>query len=74
MVSIGVADEWQGEGPLTRITVVGADAGRDALLAAFNDCLLTDQELAERGPYWEVETDGMEPWLGPVPYLMKEGA
>lgn len=74
MVNIGVADEWHGEGPLTRITVVGADSGKEALLAAFNDCLLTDQELTERGPYWEVGSDGMEPWLGPVPYLMKNKA
>lgn len=74
MVSIGVADDWPEEGQLTRIVVVGTDDGRTDLADAFADCLLTDQELAERGRYWDVNTDGLEPWLGPVPYLMARGA
>lgn len=74
MVSIGVADDWPAGDQLTRIVVVGVDAGREALEHAFHDCLLTDQEIAERGRYWEVSIDGMEPWLGPVPYLMARGA
>ncbi|MEE9965926.1 MAG: GTP-binding protein [Propionicimonas sp.] len=74
MVSIGVADDWSEGDQLTRIVVVGTDAGREELAHAFEDCLLTDQEVAERGRYWEVNTDGMEPWLGPVPYLMARGA
>lgn len=74
MVSIGVADDWEQAEPLTRIVIVGADGGQDELANAFADCLLTDQELAERGRYWEVDSDGMEPWLGPVPYLMTQGA
>ncbi|MFT4295079.1 MAG: GTP-binding protein [Micropruina sp.] len=66
MVSIGPADHWDHAGPLTRIVVVGIDGNRDALVEAFRCCLLTDAELAERGPYWEVGHDGLEPWLGPV--------
>ena len=74
MVSIGVADDWSEGDQLTRIVVVGTDTGREELAHAFQDCLLTDQEIAERGRYWEVNIDGMEPWLGPVPYLMARGA
>lgn len=66
-LSIGHHDEfWRGDPPLTRIVVVGLDDGRDALAAAFQACLLTDAELAERGPYWEVFEDGFESWLGPI--------
>lgn len=74
MVSIGVVDDWPEGEQLTRIVIVGTDAGRGELARAFDDCLLTDQELAQRGRYWEVNVDGMEPWLGPVPYLMAKGA
>lgn len=74
MVSIGVADDWAEGDQLTRIVIVGTDDGREVLADAFADCLLTDQELAERGRYWEVDSDGMEPWLGPVPSLMSKGA
>ncbi|HAM45856.1 MAG TPA: cobalamin biosynthesis protein CobW [Propionibacteriaceae bacterium] len=74
MVSIGVAEDWAGEEQLTRIVVVGTDDGQERLAAAFRDCLLTDAELAERGCYWEANLDGMEPWLGPVPYVMARGA
>jgi len=66
MVSIGPAEHWDEAGPLTRIVVVGVDDGRDELASAFESCLLTDVEMAERGPYWEVSSDGLEPWLGPV--------
>ncbi|WP_028709607.1 CobW family GTP-binding protein [Propionicicella superfundia] len=71
MVSIGPGEDWDGTGPLTRIVVIGMDDGRDELTAAFRSCLLTDDELAERGPYWEVCADGLEPWLGPVRDLMR---
>lgn len=66
MLSIGVCDEWGTEERLTRIVVVGTGEGREELAAQFHGCLLTDEEVAERGVLWEVGTDGMEPWLGPV--------
>lgn len=66
MVSIGHADNWDAGGPLTRIVVVGVDDERDRVAEAFESCLLTDAEFAERGAYWEVGSDGLEPWLGPV--------
>ncbi len=65
-LSIGGDETWGGEKPLTRIVVTGIDGGRDALAAAFQACLLTDDEMRDRGPYWEVFEDGYEPWLGPI--------
>lgn len=65
MVSIGHSHDWEHE-PLTRIVIVGTDNQRETLEQAFNSCLLTDAELAERGRFWEVPQDGLEPWLGPV--------
>ncbi len=64
-LSVGPCDH-DDIGPHTRILVTGVDDGRDALQALFHHCLLTDAELAERGTIWECETDGFEPWLGPV--------
>ncbi len=66
MVSIGSAHHWEAGDQLTRIVIVGLDDGRDELAQAFESCLLTDAELAERGRFWEVSDDGYEPWLGPV--------
>lgn len=74
MVSIGPADRWDGTGPLTRIVVVGVDEGRDQLAEAFAACLLTDDELAERGRYWELDSDGFEPWLGPIHQLERKAS
>lgn len=74
MVSIGPSEYWDEAGPLTRIVIVGVDDGREQLAEAFHSCLLTDAELAERGRYWEVHSDGLEPWLGPVRDLMGRGA
>lgn len=64
-LSVGPCDHDE-VGPHTRILVTGVDDGRDALQALFHHCLLTDTELAERGTIWECETDGFEPWLGPI--------
>lgn len=66
-VSIGHHGEfWAEDPPITRIVVTGLDDGRDAIAAAFKACLLTDAELADRGPYWEAFEDGYESWLGPI--------
>ena len=64
MLSIGPFDQWAGDRPYTRIVVVGADEGRDALEAALNACLLTEAELADAS--WPSYGDGLEPWLGPI--------
>ncbi len=69
--SIGTASPWGASAPLTRIVVHGLVSGPlastpDDVQAAFEHCLLTDTEMAERGPYWEVVEDGLEPWLGDV--------
>ena len=65
-LSIGRFASWGQAQPLTRIVTVGLDDGRAQLEDAFRSCLLTDEELDERGQYWEVDHDGFEPWLGPV--------
>jgi G3E family GTPase len=67
MVSIGHSHDWERSSQLTRITIVGIGTDREKLSQAFNSCLLTDAELAERGRLWEVDQDGLEPWLGPIP-------
>lgn len=65
-LSVGTTETWDRRDPLTRITVVGLDDGRSELERTFRECLLTDEEMAERGPYWEASDDGFEPWLGPI--------
>jgi G3E family GTPase len=65
-LSVGTTETWGAQTPLTRITVVGLDDGRDELERAFASCVLTDAEMHERGPYWEVIEDGFEAWLGPI--------
>jgi G3E family GTPase len=70
-LSIGTGSPWGTRRPLTRMVVHGLTSGSlastpDDVEAAFRRCLLTDDEMAERGPYWEVAHDGLEPWLGDV--------
>lgn len=69
-VSIGSVGRWRpGEAPFTRIVVTGLTGepgAMDRLRSAFERCLLTDAEIAERGPCWEVRRDGLEPWLGSI--------
>lgn len=67
-LSVGVAGSWARSTPLTRILITGLrdDDTRDDLRDVFSRCLLTDDEMSERGPAWETDTDGLEPWLGPI--------
>ncbi len=44
--------------------MTGVDDERDALAEAFRNALLSDTETTDRGLYWEVAHDGLEPWLG----------
>ncbi|WP_109474502.1 GTP-binding protein [Ornithinimicrobium cavernae] len=68
-LSIGVTGTWARDRPVTRVLVTGLleDDVRDDLRAAFADLQLTREELRDRGPYWEVPSDGLETWLGPTP-------
>ncbi|HVN52146.1 MAG TPA: GTP-binding protein [Acidimicrobiales bacterium] len=71
-VSVGSTQKWGRETPLTRITVIGLDddhENRAEIEAAFDRCLLTDDELATRGRIWEESWDGLEPWLGPIEHV-----
>ncbi|GAA1739324.1 GTP-binding protein [Aeromicrobium alkaliterrae] len=63
-LSIGTASPWGRSTPLTRIVVTGVDDEREALVEAFHHALLSDAESTDRGLYWEVAHDGLEPWLG----------
>lgn len=65
-LSVGICQHGLADQPHTRIVVTGIGSGRRRIAALFRHCLLTDQEMAERGPYWEAVTDGLEDWLGPV--------
>lgn len=65
-LSVGSTDTWGTQTPLTRITAIGLDDGRDELEHAFASCVLTDAEMHERGPCWEVAEDSFEAWLGPI--------
>ncbi|TDD66526.1 cobalamin biosynthesis protein CobW [Jiangella aurantiaca] len=65
-LSIGVAEPWGHRRPFTRIVVTGMDDGRDDIAAAFEHCLLTDDEIRSRGRYWEAAGDGFDAWLGDI--------
>lgn len=68
-LSIGVGGRWGAAQARTHIVVTGLCAHGDPrprLLDAFGDCLITDEELAERGVAWEVFSDGLEDWLGEI--------
>lgn len=67
-LSVGLQGEWGRSRPMTRLLVTGLreDDAREELRRVFVECLLTDAELAARGPYWDVADDGLEPWLGPI--------
>ncbi|MFT4287379.1 CobW family GTP-binding protein [Nocardioides sp.] len=65
--SVGTTQHWgRGEPPLTRIVVIGLDDTPAEVTDAFERCLLTDAELADRGRIWDESWDGLEPWLGPI--------
>lgn len=70
--SVGSLDDWGREQPFTRIVVIGIDDDpreRAEIQAAFERCLLTDEELAGRGRRWAESWDGLEPWLGPIEHV-----
>ncbi|MFT4008710.1 MAG: GTP-binding protein [Nocardioidaceae bacterium] len=68
--SVGSTHRWgRDQTPMTRIVVTGLDdayAEHAEIEAAFQRCLLTDEELTTRGRIWEESWDGLEPWLGPI--------
>lgn len=65
-LSVGATEHWGQHEPLTRIVVTGIGGDPAVLRAAFESALLTDAELAERGQFWDVTHDGLEPWLGRI--------
>lgn len=65
-LSVGTCQHGLVDTRHTRILVTGVGVGRRDVAALFEQCLLTDQEMTERGCYWEATTDGFEPWLGSI--------
>lgn len=44
----------------------GVGPSPEDLAAAFRRALLSEAEIAARGQFWKVDTDGLEPWLGDI--------
>ena len=69
-LSIGLGSRWNPDDrPVTHIVATGLKAHgdpRERIRDAFEACLLTDDEITERGHAWEVWDDGLEPWLGEI--------
>ncbi len=67
-LAIGPGPRCTGRRPATRIVVTGLSEHdeRDRLRQLFDEVLLDDEEVAERGMYWEAGSDGLEPWLGAI--------
>lgn len=68
-LSIGAAGRWGNSTPRTRIVATGlkrlGDQSRE-LRAAFNDSLLTDEEMNDPLEFLAASEDGLEPWLGDI--------
>lgn len=63
---IGLTGSWGARTPFTRILVTGLDDGRPELVTAFEDALLTGDEISRHGRRWDAHDDGLEPWLGGI--------
>lgn len=67
-LSVGTSGTWGQREPTTRIVVIGLDDQKDRLRRLFSQCVLTDEEIARSGRYWEHPSDGFENWMGPTDY------
>lgn len=65
-LSIGTHGSWGGRTPLIRLIFTGLGTTPPALVAAFEDLLVTPAEAAPRSRGWDVLEDGLEPWLGDI--------
>ncbi|SEC72409.1 GTPase, G3E family [Nocardioides exalbidus] len=65
-LSIGAHSPWGRRTPATRLLFTGLGAPPAALVAAFEDILLTPAEAAREPRSWHVLEDGLEPWLGTI--------
>jgi G3E family GTPase len=63
-LSLGALGRWDGATPQTHLVVTGVDDVRDELRAAFDEILLTPQELQAGLHRWLGRADVLEPWLG----------
>lgn len=65
-LSIGTWSHWDHADPMSRIVVTGTGPGREDLIRAFDQCLVTDVEAVSYGLAWDTVEDGLEPWLGDI--------
>ena len=63
-LSIGPLDDWRGTPPGTRLSFVGVGPGRDQVVAAFDDAVVTAAEESAEWSHWMEVTDDFDPWLG----------
>ncbi|WP_210652087.1 GTP-binding protein [Nocardioides sp. SYSU D00065] len=65
-LSIGSHSSWGRRTPLTRLIFTGVGTAPTELAAAFDDLLLSPDELNRDPRRWDVLEDGLEPWLGDI--------
>ena len=65
-LSIGSHSSWGRSTPLTRLVFTGVGTAPADLAVAFDDLLLTLDELSRDQRRWDVLEDGLEPWLGDI--------
>lgn len=68
-LSIGTVDSWSGQPAKTHITFTGLVSRGDNLSdlrAAFEETLLTEEEMTRLWEFSEAPKDGLEPWLGTI--------
>ncbi|MBC7290460.1 MAG: GTP-binding protein [Actinotalea sp.] len=63
-LSVGEIDSWGRRTPFTRLVLTGAGGERPALREAFEEILLTDEEMRRGLAAWLDREDVLEPWLG----------
>ena len=63
-LSIGPLDDWHGVLPGTRLSFVGVGAGREEVVAAFDEAVVTPDEDSGDLTAWLDVDDDFDPWLG----------
>ena len=67
-VSIGQHSEWDLDTPLTRLILTGVGCAPNGVHTVFGNLLLSNAELQREPGTWLTSEDGLEPWLGDIPY------
>ena len=67
-MSIGQHSEWDPDTPLTRLILTGVGCAPNGVHTIFGNLLLSNAELQHEPGTWLTSEDGLEPWLGDIPY------